>query len=73
MAVYQSGTKPVIRKRKYVQVVPGEALSFEPHVVKRMLMREAKIPRKAEWFLSIDLNTGTHEHRFEWYEVETNA
>ncbi len=73
MAVYQSGTRPIIRARSFRYAVPKVGFMFLPHVTRRMIMKQYKIPRKASWVVEEDVFTGDDVHRFDWYEVETNA
>lgn len=73
MAVYQSGTRPIIRARYFKYAVPPSGFHVLPHVMRRMIMREYKIPRKASWALEEDPFNGMEIHRFDWFEVETNV
>ena len=71
MAVYQSGTYPIIRQNTVRERVPHFALNVQPHVQKKMIKQRYSIPRKAKHTYEED-DFGTI-HVFTWYEVETNA
>lgn len=71
MAVYQSGTEPIVRKRQLQLDMLRDGLVVQPHVQARYIRKQHKVPRKASWTTTEDGIFRTH--RFEWYEVETNA
>jgi len=71
MAVYQSGTYPIIREKTVREIVPHFSLNVLPHVQKRMIKQRFGVPRKAKHHYE-ETDFGT-VHVFTWYEVETNA
>lgn len=77
MAVYQSGTMPVIRKKSMKFMALGTLVGVAgPERHAKRLKSWNKIPSKAETDIYYHENgpwKGTYEFDFRWFEVETNA
>jgi hypothetical protein len=71
MAVYQSGTEPIVRRRELNHVIPRLMLRHEDRAVALRLRGQYGIPRKAEW--TVEEDDFGRVFRFRWFEVETNA
>lgn len=72
MAVYQSATKPIVRRRGYIETHSGHAVeSIGKRKLIQWMRKSGKIPAKVKPVET--LTAFGWEFRFDWFEVETNA
>jgi hypothetical protein len=75
MAVYQSGTEPLVRRRTYTERVPYHWYEQMSEAgIARYMRKRNHIPRKASLSIETDgWDPSFQVFGFRWYEVETNA
>lgn len=70
MGVYQSATEPEVRRKSYVEIVPGNVIdSVGKRKIVKWMRKRVGIPAKVK--PEERLTSMGWEFRFDWFEVET--